>query len=255
MALTGNPEWLEATRRFWDTDSVFEAKYRRILSDPQIEASTDESVLQRLWEKRTQEELPHVLDGIPIQPDWTTLEIGCGIGRLLRPIAARCRRVIGVDVSENMVALATEELRDINHVEIHANDGRQFPFVQSGSVDWVYSHLAFQHMTLKEIVESNLAECFRVLRPGGYLRIQTWREAPIPLFQKLKNVARAVMGVESYHGPRRWTWKPGRDVRFGGLTFHPRPWRRLLRSHGFDVLSLRCGAGHDYWMWCTCRKM
>ena len=255
MALAGSADWLKATRKFWDTDSAFEAKYRRILSDPQIDAATDGAVLQRLWEKRTEEELPYLLEGIPLRRDWTSLEIGCGIGRLLRPIAARCQRVIGIDISESMVALAKEELRDVPGVEVYANDGRRFPFVDRVSVDWVYSHLAFQHMTLPEVVESNLAECARVLRPGGYLRIQTWREAPVPLSERLKNIARAWVGVESYHGPRRWTWVPGRHVRFGGVTFHPRPWRRLLRSHGFRVLSLKCGVGHDYWMWCTCRKV
>ena len=255
MTLAGGTGWLKATRSFWDTDSAFEAKYRRILSDPEIDATTDEAVLQQLWEKRTNEELPQLLNGIPLQRDWTSLEIGCGIGRLLRPIAARCRRVIGVDISESMVALAKDELGDVSNAEVYANDGLRFPFVESDSVDWVYSHLAFQHMTLPEVVESNLAECARVLRPGGYLRVQTWCEAAVPISQRVKNVARALLGIEPYHGPRGWTWAPGRDVRFGGVTFHPRPWRRLLKSNGFRVLSLQCGEGHDYWMWCTCRKI
>lgn len=254
MSLTSSTEWLEATRRFWDTDSRFEAKYRRILSDPEIDATTDETVLQRLWEKRTEEEVTYLLDGVPLRRNWTCLEIGCGVGRLLGPIAGRCRKVIGVDISRNMVAFAKEELCDVANVEVHENDGRRFPFVESSSVDWVYSFLAFQHMTLPEIVSSNLAECARVLKPGGYLRIQTWREAPIPLPQKLKNVARSVLGIEVYHGPRRWQWATKREVRFGGITFHARSWRRLLRSHGFRVRRLQQGVGHDYWMWCTCQR-
>lgn len=254
MSLASGTEWLESTRRFWDTDSSFEAKYRRILSDPEIDATTDESVLQGLWDRRTEEELGHLLEGIPLQPDWTCLEIGCGIGRLLKPIATRCRGVIGIDLSPNMVAFANENLRDVANINVYLNDGRRFPVVESGSVDWVYSHLAFQHMTLTDVVENNLAECVRVLRPGGYLRIQTWREASLPLVQKLKNMGRSLLCREAYHGPRRWTWAPGREVRFGGITFHPRSWRRLLESHGFRVVSLTCAVGHDYWMWCTCRK-
>ncbi|MCH8920853.1 MAG: methyltransferase domain-containing protein, partial [Chloroflexi bacterium] len=104
MAPAGSADWLKATRKFWNTDSAFEAKYRRILSDPEIDATTDAVVLRRLWEKRTEEELPHLLEGIPLRRDWTSLEIGCGIGRLLRPIAAQCQRVIGIDLSENMIS-------------------------------------------------------------------------------------------------------------------------------------------------------
>ena len=130
MSLTSSTEWLEATRRFWDTDSRFEAKYRRILSDPEIDATTDETVLQRLWEKRTEKEVTYLLDGVPLRRNWTCLEIGCGVGRLLGPIAGRCRKVIGVDISRNMVAFAKEELCDVANVEVHENDGRRFPFVE-----------------------------------------------------------------------------------------------------------------------------
>ncbi len=247
-------DWLEATRRFWDTDSSFEAKYRRICTDPEIESTGDEATLQQLWEKRTSEELAYLLEGIPLCPDWTCLEIGCGLGRLLKPIAQRCRRAIGIDVSEKMVAFAAENLRGVRNVEVHLNDGRRFPVVEDESVDWVYSHLAFQHMTLYEIVDSNLAECARVLKPGGYLRIQCWHEAPMPPVQRLKNMVRPLLAMDKYHGTRCWQWTPDREVRFGGVTYHPRRWRRLLRTHGFRVVALQLGLGHDYWMWTTCRK-
>ncbi len=254
MSTCANAKWLEATRSFWGTESSFEAKYRRICVDPEIEATSDEGVLRQLWEKRTREDLSYLLDDIPLKADWTCLEVGCGVGRLLEPIAARCRKVVGVDISPNMIEFATESLRGVSNVELHLSDGRGFPAVADESVDWVYSHLAFQHMTLHEIVEANLSECARVLKPGGYLRIQTWSEAPIPIGQRVKNVARWLLGTGRYHGPRCWLWAPERNVRFGGVTYHPRQWRRVLRVAGFHVLSVQSGLGHDYWMWCTCRK-
>jgi SAM-dependent methyltransferase len=247
-------KWLEDTRRFWDAGTVFEAKYRRICSDPEIDTTSDEGVLEALWSKRTTEELGCLLDGIPIAPDWTCLEIGCGLGRLLRPIAQRCRRVIGIDLSHEMIRYGREHLRDVPNVELHVNDGRTMPMVPDGSVDLVYSHLAFQHMTLYEIVEGYVAEIARVLKPNGYCRIQCWREAPMPAVQRLKNVARAMLGMERYHGPRCWTWAPGREVRFGGVTFHPRQWRGLLGRYGLRVTQTDLGLGHDYWMWTTSRR-
>ncbi|HNQ23994.1 MAG TPA: class I SAM-dependent methyltransferase [Phycisphaerae bacterium] len=248
-------EWLNDTRRFWDTDSDFEARFRRICSDPDIESCADPQRLEELWEKRTQEELNQLLSGIPLEAEWTCLEIGCGIGRLMRPLAKRCRRLIGVDISPKMVTAAKRYLRGVRNVELHVNDGQSLAMVSEASVDWVYSHLTFQHLTLPEVVDAYLAEIARVLRPGGYCRIQAWREAPLSWEQRLKNVARLVLGRERYHGPRRWLWAPGRSVKFGGITFHPRQWCRLLRSHGLRVESLELGRGHDYWMWSTSRKV
>lgn len=254
MATTPDSLWLQDTRRFWDVDSPFEAKYRRICSDPAIDSTTDETELEQLWEKRTERELTWLLDGIPLEPDWVCLEIGCGVGRLLKPVARRLRKAVGIDISEKMVAYSSDYLRDISNVEVHLNDGRGLPMVADGSIDWIYSHLAFQHMTLPEIVEGYLSECVRVLKPGGYLRVQSWREAPMPTVERLKNIARGLLGIEKYHGSRRWEWAPGRDVRFSGVAYHPREWRNLLRSRGFRSIGLQLGLGHDFWMWTTCRK-
>ena len=254
MQTAQHTQWLADTRRFWDTESDFEAKYRRICSDPDIDACTDESRLAELWQKRTDEELPQLLAGIPLRADWTCLEIGCGIGRLMEPLAHRCRRVIGVDLSAQMVEHARDYLRDLDNIELHLNDGCSLPMVPDTSVDWVYSHLTFQHITLLEVVEAYLDEIARVLKPGGYCRIQGWREAPRAWSEGIKNVARFVLGRELYHGPRRWLWAPEREVKFGGITFHPREWRRLLCRHGLRLEALELGRGHDYWMWSTSRK-
>jgi SAM-dependent methyltransferase len=247
-------QWLENTRRFWEAGTLFDAKYRRICSDPEIDATSDERVLASLWNKRTSEELVYLLEGIPLQRDWTCLELGCGIGRLLKPIAGRCHKAIGVDISQKMVAYGRDYLRDVPNVELHVNDGRTLSMVPDESIDLVYSHLAFQHMTLYEVVESYLAEISRVLKPGGYCRIQCWREAEMAFVERLKNVVRWLCGIERYHGPRCWNWSPGREVRFGGVTYHPRQWCRLLRRHGLRVERMQLGVGHAFWMWTTSRR-
>src|SRR5262245_36968174 len=46
---------------------------------------------------------------------WRALEIGCGPGRLIRPLSKHFAEVHGVDVSDEMVWLARERLRDIAH--------------------------------------------------------------------------------------------------------------------------------------------
>lgn len=243
--------WLADTRSFWDADSDFDAKYRRICSSPEFDATTDETALRKLWDEETDRAIPMILRGIPIRRDWTCLEIGCGIGRLMKPIAGRCRRVIGLDISEKMVARSTEYLADTPNAAARVNDGQSLSGVADGSINFVYSHLAFQHITLFEIVEAYLSEIARVLKPGGYCRIQNWRDARTPLGESLKDVVRPLLGRGKYRSARCWVWSEGKRVKFGGVTFHPRKWRKLIRSCGLRPVTVDVGVGHDYWMWTT----
>src|SRR6266436_771024 len=54
---------------------------------------------------------------------WKALEIGCGPGRLMRPMSRHFAEIHGVDVSDEMIALAREKLRDIPNAHPHATDG------------------------------------------------------------------------------------------------------------------------------------
>lgn len=247
-------KWLADTRRFWDADSQFVARYRRICSSPAFDSTTDETELEQLWEQETARALELILAGIPLSPDWECLEIGCGIGRLMKALAPRCRRVTGVDLSEKMVAWSREYLAQVANAEVRLNDGRTLGGIADASIDFVYSHLAFQHITLFEVIEEYLAEIRRVLRPGGYCRIQNWRDAAKPVMESFKDMIRPLLGRGRYRSSRCWTWAEGREVKFGGVVFHPRDWRRLLRRHGLQVESLHVAQGHDFWMWTTCRK-
>ena len=243
--------WLTDTRRFWDAEDEFEARYRRICSSPDFDATEDVAELEQLWQAETDQAMAHILRGVPIQPDWTCVEIGCGIGRLIRPIAARTKRVIGFDLSEKMAGWAGEYLADVPNAEVRVNDGRSLPDLPDASVDFVYSHLAFQHITLFEVVEDYLAEISRVLRPGGYCRIQNWRDAPKPVMESFKDMIRPLLGRGKYRSSRCWIWSTGKQVKFGGVTYHPRHWKARLRAHGLRPVAVEIGAGHDFWMWTT----
>ena len=55
----------------------------------------------------------------------TALEFGCGVGRLLLPLARRSRRVIGVDVSPTMLQHSAENARNagLDNVELVGDPG------------------------------------------------------------------------------------------------------------------------------------
>jgi ubiquinone/menaquinone biosynthesis C-methylase UbiE len=66
----------------------------------------------------------------PFPPDLKALEIGCGPGRLMRPLSADFAEIHGIDVSDEMIRLAREKLQAIPNAHVyhtHASDLSQFP--------------------------------------------------------------------------------------------------------------------------------
>lgn len=100
------------------------------------------------------------------------LEIGCGPGRLLRPMSRHFAEIHGVDVSDEMVRQAKEKLRGIPHAHPHAIGGCDLALFPDGHFDFVYSYAVFQHIPSEEVVFSYLRETVRVLKPGGIARLQ-----------------------------------------------------------------------------------
>lgn len=112
------------------------------------------------------------LDELGVAPRrGTALDFGCGAGRLSHGLAsAGFERVVGMDVSEPMLAKA-HELAGSERCEFARVDGPELTDVADGSVDLVYSCRVLQHMA-PELAESYIRDFFRVVRPGGVLAFQ-----------------------------------------------------------------------------------
>ena len=100
------------------------------------------------------------------------LEIGCGPGRLLRPMSRHFAEIHGVDVSDEMIRLAGERLRDTPTAHPHRTSGADLALFPDEKFDFVYSYAVFQHIPSREVVFSYLREARRVLKTGGILRCQ-----------------------------------------------------------------------------------
>jgi ubiquinone/menaquinone biosynthesis C-methylase UbiE len=100
--------------------------------------------------------------------DAAALDVGCGVGRVTRALAARFGSVTGVDVSDEMVARATElhPTEAYPNLRFAASDGLTLPLADE-SVDFAFSYEVVQHMPSHEVIERNLRELARVLRPDG----------------------------------------------------------------------------------------
>jgi len=103
------------------------------------------------------------------------LEIGCGAGRLTRPIALSFERVYAVDVSEHMVTRARKAVSDFN-VEFSIMDGVHLP-QSDGSVTAVFSAHVLQHLDNVAAGFAYFREFFRVLDTGGTLMVH------LPLYE------------------------------------------------------------------------
>lgn len=156
---------------------------------------------------------------------WKALEIGCGPGRLMRPMARHFVEIHGVDVSDEMIKLASEKLSDIPNAHAHATDGASLARFPDESFDFVYSYAVFQHIPSREVIIQYLREIRRVLKTDGLARLQ-------------------FNGLPAGAGDSYNTW--------AGARFSSSEILEFTRSHDFQVLALD-GISTQY-MWTTWRK-
>jgi len=110
--------------------------------------------------------------GVELRPTDEVLDIGCGLGRLTRVLAARAGRVVALDVSAEMLRRARELSPHLDNVEWVHGDGRTLHPLPDDSLDAVVSFVVFQHLPDPELTLGYVAEMGRVLRPGGWAAFQ-----------------------------------------------------------------------------------
>lgn len=74
------------------------------------------------------------------------LDFGCGVGRMIIPMARVCRSVVGVDVSPSMLAEAKKNCEERGASTVVLVLGDDALTRVSGAFDFVHSHVVFQHI-------------------------------------------------------------------------------------------------------------
>jgi ubiquinone/menaquinone biosynthesis C-methylase UbiE len=95
------------------------------------------------------------------------LDVGCGTGYLIRVLAGhypRAQELAGIDAASNMIQ-AANSLTDDERLTFVTGVAEQLPYADA-SMDLVVSSTSFDHWSDQG---AGLAECARVLRPGGHL--------------------------------------------------------------------------------------
>ncbi len=103
---------------------------------------------------------------VGIDPNDVILEIGCGIGRVGKPLSRECLHWFGADISGGMLRHAAVRLRGLPNaslVELSTVGLQEFP---ADAFDLVYCTIVFMHLFEWDRYRY-VEEAFRVLRPGG----------------------------------------------------------------------------------------
>jgi SAM-dependent methyltransferase len=96
------------------------------------------------------------------------VDIGCGLGRLTRPLAREAGRVIALDVSSEMLTKAKQLNAHLANVEWVHGDGRSLRPIPDATADACISHVVFRHMPNPGITLGYVREMGRVLKPDGF---------------------------------------------------------------------------------------
>ena len=168
----------------WDRRAKHHTRFWIATEDFQNEEIFSQSGL------RTADAILHTL-GSYRRDTWKVLDIGCGIGRVLKPLSTHFRQLVGVDVSAEMISKSKEWLREVENVSTFETSGVDLSLFPSGHFQLVYSYVVFQHMP-RPVFDRYLEEINRVLAPNGFLVFQ------LPIGQRQDAPLEDTIAVRSY---------------------------------------------------------
>jgi len=215
-------EQLKKMQRDWDDRARENARY---YVNTEREQWTDDEFF-RSGRRTVEEEILTDMINICQGKDpkqMKVLEIGCGAGRVTSALSELFGHVYAVDVSGEMIRQATQALASRNNVTLLQNNGTDLSLIQdSGTFDFAFSSIVFQHIPSRAVIENYVREVHRLLKPGALFKFQ-------------------VQGDTSIESTPEDTWL--------GVPFSDQQAADMGERCGFEPRH-RHGAGQQYfWLW------
>src|SRR3954469_2750547 len=151
--------------RFGRTDPYF-----AVLTAPEFHGRLSEAERARFFESgeaHIERVLSIIRDRLDpsFQPK-SALDFGCGVGRLVLPLARRCARVTGVDVSTSMLAEARRNCEEAGATNVSLVESDDEISKISDSYDFVHTYIVLQHIPV-ERGEKLVRQLAKKLAAGG----------------------------------------------------------------------------------------
>jgi ubiquinone/menaquinone biosynthesis C-methylase UbiE len=169
----------------------------------------------------------------------TLLDLGCGTGLVALAATGHCARVIGLDVSREMLRRVAGAALAFDGLEFILADMRRIP-LPDASVDVITSCYAFHHLG-DDGKELAAAEAFRVLRPGGRLVVVDMMFA-LTLAPRNRRIVASKVAMLIRMGPAGVVRLARNAARMAsGRWEHPASpawWDAMLERRGFEEVSV-----------------
>jgi ubiquinone/menaquinone biosynthesis C-methylase UbiE len=163
--------------------------------------------------------LPNLLRLIEAKKSELIVDLACGQGFFARELAKSGARIIGIDISPELIEIAKSD----KSVEYHVSDASRLSFLKDKSTDKVLIVLSLQNI---ENAGEVIREVCRILKPKG------------KLFMVLNHPAFRIPKASS------WEWDATKNVQFRRLDsylseskepirMHPgdKPWEKTISFH------------------------
>lgn len=139
------------------------------------------------------------------------LELACGTGRVLIPIAETGVTIHGLDISENMLEIAAEKIieRELSNVTLSLGDMAEYDLPMKGFSMAFIAVRSFMHLFTPEDQVACLESTFRHLKPGGLLLMDLYA----PRYSKLAQLPE-----------EKFTFRREFDLPNGNRVVHNRRW-------------------------------
>jgi SAM-dependent methyltransferase len=174
------------------------------------------------WASSTRQFIPALLDAAEVSGKMSILDVGCGPGYVSAAAAERGATPLGLDFSEEMIAIAKKKFPQI---EFRQGDAQNLPFPDA-SFDRVVANFALLHLSNPERA---IAEAARVLKSGGRFGFTTWaKTSENPFVQLVDDAiqAHANLDVDLPPGPPHYLFENEDEF------------RKALERAGFDGASM-----------------
>jgi ubiquinone/menaquinone biosynthesis C-methylase UbiE len=174
---------------------------------------------------------------LPLTGPGRFLDLGSNWGRWTIAATRAGFDAVGVDPSLGAIRAARRVARQLNaSIDVAVADARHLPFPDQ-SFDVVFSYSVLQHLAPVD-VEQALAECARVLRPGGIsLHQMPSKHGPLNTYRQFRRGLRAATGFEVHY------WHPSelRETfdRFIGPTTFSADGFLTINPHAGDLTDLK----------------